>query len=221
MDDPALAEPHHHAALRALARINRISASVQIVWRPIQALARRHPRPLSVLDVACGGGDVPIGLQNRARRAGIALQVAGCDISSRTVEFARRSAAERRAPVHFFEHDVLSDPLPDEYDVIMSSLFLHHLENDTALQMLRSIAKRTQRLVLINDLDRSRLGYALARCVSQLITRSRVVHVDAPLSVRAAFTKEEAADLAESAGLSDARVQRRWPCRWLLSWSRS
>jgi hypothetical protein len=70
----------------------------------------------------------------------------------------------------------------------------------------------------VNDLSRSRWNLGLVWCATRLVTRSRVVHVDGPLSVRGAFTPAEAAKLAERAGLTGARVAERFPCRWLLTW---
>jgi hypothetical protein len=75
--------------------------------------------------------------------------------------------------------------------------------------------------VLVNDLRRSRIGLALAHVVTRLLTTSSVVHTDGPLSVRAAFTTQEALALAERAGLTGPTVRRIWPFRWLLTWKRS
>ena len=69
---------------------------------------------------------------------------------------------------------------------------------------------------IVGDLERSRLGLALAWAGTRVLSRSPVVHVDALRSVRAAFTLPEARALAEAAGLPHARVTRHWPCRWRL-----
>ena len=76
-------------------------------------------------------------------------------------------------------------------------------------------------LVLINDLDRSLGGLLLARAATRLLSASSVVHTDGPRSVEGAFTRDEARGLAERAGLAGVTLQRRWPCRWLLSWRRA
>ena len=75
--------------------------------------------------------------------------------------------------------------------------------------------------VAVTDLDRSRTGLALAWLGSRVLSRSRVVHYDALVSVRAAFTIEEARALAQSAGLAGAQFERAWPARWRLWWSRA
>ena len=73
-------------------------------------------------------------------------------------------------------------------------------------------------MVLINDLVRSFAGFALAYVGTRLLSASRIVHTDGPRSVEAAFTGEEVQALAKQAGLQGATVQRRWPCRYLLTW---
>jgi ubiquinone/menaquinone biosynthesis C-methylase UbiE len=219
MDQPGLAPKRHAHALRGLARINLLSHSAGILWPEIAALARSvAPRPPRILDVATGGGDVPIRLWRRARRAGLDLHLEGCDINPIALEHARTAAARAGAPLRFFEHDALSGPPPANYDAVMCSLFLHHLDEEQAIAFLRRMAEMAGRLVLVNDLERSGTGLLLAHVAGRLLTTSDVVHVDGPRSVEAAFTRAEALSLAERAGLHGARVSWRWPFRWLLSW---
>jgi 2-polyprenyl-3-methyl-5-hydroxy-6-metoxy-1,4-benzoquinol methylase len=220
--DQAGLDPHQHRrALHGLARINRISASAAIVWRPIQALAQANPgRPLRVLDVATGGGDVPIALWRRAHAAGIPLELCGVDVSDTAVSQARDTARQAGAEAEFLQLDVLHAELPADFDVITTSLFLHHLDEADAVLLLRKMAQATRRLVLVNDLIRSRLGYLAAYFGTRLLSRSPVVHVDGPRSVEGAFTMSEARALAEQAGLHGADLSWRWPWRFLLVWRR-
>ena len=214
MDDPTLPEKEHVAALAGLARINRLSFGARHFWTPLRDLARRHGA-LKVLDVATGGGDVPVALARGARRHGVPLTFAGCDKSPRAVARARAEAAG--VDVEFFQADALRDPL-DGYDVYMCSLFLHHLAEDDAVALLRRLAGG--RALLVQDLRRCRGGLALAWAGTRVLTRSPVVHADGPQSVRNAFTLAEVAELARRAGLDGARVGRRWPYRYLLEWER-
>jgi 2-polyprenyl-3-methyl-5-hydroxy-6-metoxy-1,4-benzoquinol methylase len=221
MDQPGLDPAQHVRALRALARINRLSASDAILWRPLWELAREIPeRPLRVLDVATGGGDVPVRLWQRARRAGLKLELCGVDVSATALEQARRNAERVGAEVEWRRLDVLSEDLPAGFDVVTSSLFLHHLAEDQALGLLRRMGGAAGKLVLVNDLLRSRLGYLLAFLVTRLLTTSPVVHVDGPRSVEGAFSMAEARELAERAGLHGATISWRWPWRYLLAWRR-
>lgn len=221
MDDPALDEAAQVSALRGLQRINWLSRSAAIVWPPIRDLARTMPvgaRPLRVLDIATGAGDVPIGLWRRAVRAGWPMEMAGCDLSPGAVRHARQQATRASAPVHFFQLDALRQELPRGYDVLICSLFLHHLDNGEAAELLGKLSVAARHLVLVNDLRRDGLGWLLAWSCPRLLTASPVVHSDAVLSVRAAFTLAEMRELAVRAGLAGATIGPRWPRRFLLCW---
>ncbi len=221
MDQPGLSPERHRHALRGLARINFWSGSARILWPGLRDLARElAPRRPRVLDLATGGGDVPVRLWRKARQAGVALALEACDVSPVAIEHARAGAERAGADVRFFVHDALNGPALSGYDAVTCSLFLHHLDDDEACGLLRRIADGAGRLVLVNDLTRSLAGLLLAHLGTRLLTFSDVVHTDGPRSVEAAFTPDEARALAERAGLRGAVVARRWPCRWLLTWRR-
>ena len=220
MDQPGLDPDLHRDALLALERINRISRTSQAHWPEIAQLAHRHTeRPLRVLDIACGGGDVACAVARIGRRRGVDLEIAGCDLSSEAIARAQERARKEDLDIDFFQCDVTADRLP-ESDAMICSLFLHHLTANQIVALLRSLAAPPCRLVQVSDLVRSRLGHAYAYAGSRLLTRSPVVHVDALLSVRAALTRAEVGRLAERAELTDAVVRRQFPQRFLLTWKR-
>ncbi|QDU78602.1 hypothetical protein Pla110_03060 [Polystyrenella longa] len=219
MDQPGLDEREHQQALAGLKRVNWISGSSSMLWPPLRQLAQEHPdRPLKVLDVASGGGDVVINLAQRAKQEQIPMEFSGSDISPVAVDYATRQATERDLSIPFHRWDVLKEPVPGEYDVIMCSLFLHHLRSEEAIFFLNKISYAARQLVLVNDLRRSRFGYCLAQIGCRLLSRSPIVHVDGPLSVRSAFTIKEAIEHALKAGMESVTVTRHWPERFLLSW---
>jgi SAM-dependent methyltransferase len=221
MDDPAIDPAEHRRALEGLARINRWSRSDAVVWPVVKEVARRHSnRPIKMLDVATGAGDVPIALWRRAKLAGINVELSACDVSPTALDYAARNAAKCEAPIRFFQHNVVCDPLPGDYDLVVCSLFLHHLSETEATTMLRHM-KDSADVVGVNDLARSRMNYVMVWLATRLLSRSPVVHFDGPASVQSAFTPSEAKALAERAGLIGAEVASRPPCRFLLTWSRS
>ena len=224
MDQPGLDERLHHQALEGLRRGNVVSNTARALWGGLEAAGALGggTGPVRVLDVACGGGDVALGLAQLARRRAIELEAHGCDLSPLAVDHAR-AAAKRCgiASAKFFQLNALEDPLPTDYDAIYSTLFLHHLNEADGVKLLERMGTATRRAVLVDDLVRSRLGFALVWAGTHLLTMSPVVHTDGPLSVRAALNLSEARELAARAGLIGATFRRHWPERFLMTWSKS
>jgi len=244
MDNPDLGPGEHLHALEALAKVNRLSLTADRVWREVSRLVRARrtngggslraavnslPRegaeedsthPFRILDVACGGGDTILALKRRALRKGVPLEAEGCDLSPVAVEHARDRARREGVEVSFFRLDALRSPIPTGFDLVCSSLFLHHLEEEDAVRLLVGMAG-AGRALLLQDLRRTRTGYWLAQGTLRLLSRSRVAQVDGPRSVRASFRIPEVAALARKAGLEGAKIVPCWPQRFALTWSRA
>jgi 2-polyprenyl-3-methyl-5-hydroxy-6-metoxy-1,4-benzoquinol methylase len=217
MDEPELDSAEHLAALKGLARINLLSLVSREVGKRLLELPAPSGRPFRVLDVACGGGDVAVAIKRRAERQGLAVEIEGWDISPTALDFARLRAEEREVDVAFHQVDATKGSRPGRFDLVYSSLFLHHLSDEEAAGFLKKLAG-LGRAVLVHDLLRSRLGYLLALFAGRVLTRSPVVRVDGPRSVRAAFSLGEVRDLASRAGMKGAWIEPCWPERFALFW---
>lgn len=221
MDDPGLEEKKHFQAFRALERINAISFSTRFFWPEIARLAKANPtRTVRVLDVATGGGDGPLRLSLLARKHQLNIQIDGCDISPRSLTAASSKAEHAGVVSNFFEHCIITRDLPERYDVVISSLFLHHLTNENAVLALRRMADASTHTLMVHDLRRSYWGLAMAYVVTRFLTRSPIVHYDAPRSVESAFTQREFNELAKIANLDPVSVKKCWPCRLVMKWQR-
>lgn len=219
MDDPALAPDDHAAALAGLARINRLSLAARSLYPFVRRIVRAAGGRARMVDIATGSADVPIALAHLARRDGLDLDLVGCDVSGRALEHATARARAAAVPFRAVELDVVrQDPPPG--DVVLSTLFLHHLNEPDATAVLERMGRSAARAVVINDLRRGRWGTTLAAVVPRVLTRSRVVHVDAPRSARAAFTIAELDAMANAAGLRGARTRPAFPARMTLAWER-
>ncbi len=232
MDDPALDAVVHQQALHALRRVNHFSRTAAVLERAIvqscctPEASADYPEetsakaePLRILDIASGGGDLAIQLATRLEKRSVRATVEGCDISATAIDFATQQARRANcAGVKFFKHDALADKLPaGHYDVVMCSLFMHHLDEADVVRLLQTMKQAATQLVMIDDLRRTRLGYWLAWLGCRLLTRSAIVHVDGPLSVQGAFTVAEATKMARQAEWHDVRVTTHWPERFLMS----
>ncbi len=221
MDSEEIERDALEGALKGLMRMNAVGNGVGIFWPTLHGLLEQRGRaaaPLRVLDVGCGGGDLACKLTRRARKAGFEMQVDGCDRSVVAVEMAREVNERAGVAGQFFVLDVESDPMPEGYDVLFTSLFLHHLTEDAARNLLRGMATAAKSMVLVSDLIRSRFGLFLVYLATRTLTQSPVVHTDGVTSLRAAYSLEEIGTLLEDIELGDGKLERRWPERFLWTY---
>ncbi len=157
MDDPSLEAGEHARALAGLRNMNRVARTATALWRPIREMAAAPGHgPVRVLDVATASGDIPIALRKRARAEGLAISFDACDISERAIGVATERAKRSGVDVCFFRADVLHDELPQGYDIMMCSLFMHHLKEPGVLWLLYKMKDTAGRMVLVSDLVRCR-----------------------------------------------------------------
>lgn len=217
MDAPDVDPQAHRRALRALRRINRISRAGAAMSRPILCHANVCGRKtLRMLDVASGGGDVPLSIARQLRARGIETHLTLFDQSGIGLADAVTAARAMGIDVSAQTGNALV-ALPEQaYDVVTCGLFLHHLDRSQAIAALAQMRRASGGIIVVSDLVRSRIGLLAATFGCHVLSRSPLVHHDGPASVRAAWTVEELHDLARDAGLGDVRIRRCFPWRMLL-----
>ena len=101
-------------------------------------LARMQPGD-AVLDVGCGTGTLAMEVARRVGRAG---RVAGVDPGTEQIARARAKAARRHVPIEFQIGVIEQLPFPDQtFDVVLSTLMMHHLPASLKRQGLAEIAR--------------------------------------------------------------------------------
>src|SRR5258706_15620722 len=92
-----------------------------------------------VLDVGCGTGTLAMEVARRVGRAG---RVAGVDPGTEQIARARAKAARRNVPIEFQIGVIEQLPFPDQtFDVVFSTLMMHHLPAPLKRQGLAEIAR--------------------------------------------------------------------------------
>lgn len=220
MDAPDLAEQQHMLALKGLRRVNLFSRTAQVVVDAIFRNWNAAPANLRILDLACGGGDVTCEVAQRLAAHGVTAEVFGWDRSATAINFAGKQAANINAKATFEVIDALAEIPTGRFDVIYCTLFLHHLSDVDSGKLLTQMVRAAGRLVLVDDLRRSKVGYGLAVLGCRILSRSPIVHFDGPLSVRAAYTEAEIELLCKQWDLPLPRIKRHWPHRFLAAWDR-
>ncbi|WP_202129086.1 class I SAM-dependent methyltransferase [Pseudarthrobacter sp. ATCC 49987] len=202
------------------ARLDRTYAQFALVnravsgWRGIY-LRRLRPRlrqgvEATLLDIGCGGGDVPAMLSRWAARDGLRLEITAIDPDPR----ASRFAAERHAATRVRFRQSTAAELAGEglsFDLVVSNHVLHHLAEDELPAFLAESAALCQGTVIHSDLRRSTAAYALFFAGSWPLTGS-YIRADGLTSIRRSYTAAEL-QLVAPPGWT---VVRRAPFRNLL-----
>ena len=222
MDNPNLDPVLHREALLGLERLNLFSFTPNTIWRQLRSFYRHNQlRTIRVLDLATGGGDTPIILSKLAQKAELPFEFTGADISATAISFARNKAEKENANVSFIELDILNSEIPPSFDVIMTSLFTHHLDPAQVIDLFIKMRNATKQFLLVNDLIRSRFSLSLVWLATRVLSNSKIVHYDGPASVEAAYTVGEMNDMAHTAGLNGCIIRHCFPCRQLLIWEKA
>lgn len=225
-------------SLEDLEAVNRWLGGYRVLRQALAPLREldEASEPVRILDVGTGDGATLLHLR---RWAPPGWRFVGVELSPRIAAVARRrlrasgcpdppergaeptSGTARPGPpprIQLLRGDGLQLPFADDsFHAAVCTLTLHHFDDDTAVDLVREMARVAARKVVVNDLERSTLHYLGARILAATVWRnSPVTRHDGPLSVRRSFTRDELRSIGASAGLGVLRVARRFLFRLLL-----
>jgi len=185
-------------SLADLRMFNRRFGGVRAMGKLLREIAKKHQLgEMTWLDVAGSTGDVATLTREEVARGGLQVHPVVLD---RAVTHMNGCEANVCG-------DALALPFRDNsFDVVGSSLFVHHLEPDEVLRFAREGLRVARRAFVINDLVRHPVHLALAYAASPFY-RSRLTRHDAPASVRRAYTVGEISSLLRRAGAAAISVR--------------
>jgi SAM-dependent methyltransferase len=198
MDRPQPVTAELVSDLRNLRQLNRHFGSHALVTHFLRRWIQPGMR-LRVLDLATGSGDIPRLVIDYARKTGATVTVDAVDQQSSTLEIARGLSADY-PEIDFKQGDALFFGEEGQYDIVLSSLALHHFDETTAVRMLERCRLSSRRFVLVSDLRRGFLATVGVYLLTALIYRDPMTKTDGRLSAARAFSFHEFRSLAERAG---------------------
>ena len=217
MDTETVTPADFAACLANLAVVN----TVTLARAPTVAFMRRVVRglppgaPLRVLDVGYGEGDMLRRIHRWGTRRGLRLELSGVDLNPWSAP-AARAATPADMDIEYRTGDLFDLP-PGGYDVVLSSLFTHHLGDNEVVRYLRWMEASAARGWFVNDLHRHWIAYHGFRALSTVAGWHRFVRHDGPLSVARSFRRADWHDLLRQAGLSGvAEVRWHMPFRFCV-----
>lgn len=182
----------------------------------LRMLEPEDSRRTTLLDLGSGTADVSLAVVRQARRRGISVRVVALDVRLAHLCAARRVSGSRTPEL--IAADATSLPIADRsVDWVFSSLFLHHLSPEENIHVLREMARVARRGLFVVDLRRHRVARWIVGILGPIFFRSDVSVADACTSVEQAYTIDEVAEMARSAGLAPFEIRRVSPFRLVLS----
>lgn len=216
MDDP-------QADLRMLERtyerfelVNAVVSRWKSVYRrDIRPRARR--KPIRLLDIGAGGGDVSRALAAWARRDALPLSVTALDADDRATRWARRRGGGVEYRNAYTGELVAAG---ERFDVVVSNHLLHHLIGDELPALLdESVSLASEDgLVLHRDIARSRFAYTGFAAATLPFARNLLagsfIREDGLTSIRRAYTAGELSSVIPAGW----QVREGFPARLELRW---
>ena len=205
MDEPCTYE-EFRACLRDLAAVNALTLAYRPTRLWLEQLVQRAERgafaqqPLHIVDVGCGQGDMLRYLAKWARQRSLRIRLTGIDLNP----YAARAALEILSPdvpIEWITGDTFSFEPQAPVDVVICSLFTHHLSDDEIVRFLEWMERVAGRGWFINDLHRRATPYRLFRMLAWAAHWHPFVQHDGPISIRRSFRCDDWRKYLAEAGL--------------------
>ena len=208
----------YEGCLRELRRVNRWLGDSRALRRSVlPELGHDRLREFSLLDVGAGSGELLREVAVWSRRRGTRARLVGLELNGRAAEGLAEESRDFRE-IDAVRGDALRLPFADgAFDYVMCSLFTHHFRDEACVRVLAEMARVAARRVYCIDLHRHPVAYYFYTTAGRLLLHNRLVREDGALSILRSFRPRELRRLAERAGFSDVKVERRFPFRLVLS----
>jgi SAM-dependent methyltransferase len=213
MDEPGADPELLRRSLGFLRAVNRWLGYTRSTISHLERFSRgwKARETIRVLDVATGSADVPRAVRAWGRRRGFDLRVVGADLHASTA-----AQALGWGDVEVVRADARRLPFADgAFDYVITSLFLHHLDDDDVVRVLAEMGRVARRGIVAGDLLRDRRAVMWIRLFT--LWANPIVKHDAVVSVKQAFRRAEVEAMARAAGVTFATYHRHFGHRFVLA----
>jgi len=162
---------------------------------------------IKILDIGCGDGETLRRIDDYARHKNFSLELTGVDLNREVISAA---IAATRPKINFIHGDILGNYSGETYDLIISSLTMHHLTNQEIERLLPWMSDHARIGWFISDLHRHKFAYYFIKFFNKLCGFNQLVCHDAPLSVARSFRHQDWIDLLTQAGINLDHIKISW-----------
>jgi ubiquinone/menaquinone biosynthesis C-methylase UbiE len=183
----------------------------------LKEIEHRDLRSFSILDVGAGSGELLRVTAQWARESGRTASLVGLELNQRSAQ-AILAESLGFPEISAVQSNGLVLPFPDAaFDFVISSLTLHHFDNEGAAGVLREMGRVARRGIFVIDLHRNAMAYFFYTTLGRIILHNRLLREDGALSILKSFTPDELEKLGSQAGLHNVVVEKHFPSRLVLS----
>ncbi len=178
-------------------------------------------RPISILELRCGRGDLSAAIVRWARKKKIEVRILAVDECPSVVNLAKEYHESYREIT--FDSRLLSDPCfleAQQFDYVVTASALHSFESTEAVRLLKIANLLAKRGLICCDWLRDIRAWGWMQIFSRFWAEAVVLH-DAPLAVRKGFTSAEIKKMAQQAGVEYAGLKLHFGYRFSLSGERA
>lgn len=207
MDEPCSYEVLREC-LRDLEQVNRLSFGYRPTLRWLEQSVLEPGRQdggLHIVDVGCGGGDTLRRIERWAAGEHLAVRLTGVDRNPNVIR-AAREFTPAKSRIEWITGEAFCLSASDSIDVIISSLFTHHLADDEIVRFTEWMERVALRGWFINDLYRSHMPYLWFKVLATVMRWHPFVRHDGPVSFQRAFLPDEWKIYAEQSGLDSQEI---------------
>jgi 2-polyprenyl-3-methyl-5-hydroxy-6-metoxy-1,4-benzoquinol methylase len=212
MDEPCSYEDFRECLID-LGQVNRLTLFYRPTLAFLDGLVAATPhQTLRIVDVGSGGGDMLRRVERWAERRGVQVKLTGIDLNPYAARVARELMPASSA-IQWVTGDAFTYAEP--VDVVLSSLFTHHLEEAEVVRFLAWSEAVARCGWFVNDLCREETPYRLFGMLAKGMRWHRFVQHDGPVSFRRSFREDDWEWMLSEAGiaLADVRLARWTPGR--------
>ena len=209
------------ANLTEMWRINRAFGGVSALTSHLFPALRSADQPLKLVDIGTGSAVLPRYIAQWAYHNKLRVEIYALDISGRNLDVACADMSSY-PEVHLIQADAAAMPFAiNSVDYYISSLFLHHLQPQEVIQLLRAMYHFARQGIIMSDLVRHYLPLVAFRLVQPVFARNHLTRHDGLVSIRRGYTPNELLTLAREAGINGAQVFKHFPWRMTLTAEKS
>jgi ubiquinone/menaquinone biosynthesis C-methylase UbiE len=213
MDDFSIVDQRIDEALHELKQINKYFGGFRTSYSGLKHMLKTlNDDSINILDIGSGGSDI----LESIRRKNDSLKIFSIDKNKRVCEILKNQNDGETISEPIYG-DVFHLPLKNKsMDVIHSSLFLHHFNEEQIKKIILSSLGIARKGIVINDLRRSAIAVVLIKFLIKLFSKSSLFKYDAPLSIKKGFIKSELVELLNELQIKNCSIKRKWAFRWLI-----